>query len=254
MALSDFLVTEIFTFLLVFCRVGSAIMLMPGFGESYISPRVRLLFALMLTLVLSPTMTSFPAPPNSIPQLIFLILAEILVGLFIGTLARLILNAISTAGTIIAFQSSLASAVVPDVTGTGGQTTSVSNLLSITVLVLLFVLDMHHIMLRALMDSYQIFHVGNFPIIEDMTKLVTRTINESFSIAVRLASPHIVMGLVVYLAAGIIARLMPSFQVFFIMMPPNLMLSFALLMLAFNSLMLWYMDYFKENMMRFAGN
>jgi flagellar biosynthetic protein FliR len=254
MTLNDFLITEIFTFMLLFCRLGAACMMMPGLGESYISPRIRLLFAIMLTLVMVPTMKHFPAPPPTIPALTILILAEIFIGIFIGTTARLLLSAISTAGTIIAFQSSLASAVVPDVAGTGGQSTSVSNLLTITAMVLLFTLNLHHLLLGALHDSYIIFPAGVFPMVSGMSETITKTVGESFSIAVRLAAPHIVFGLVVNLAAGVIGRLMPTFQVFFIMTAPNLLLSFMLLMLAFNSIMLWYMDYFKDGISRFVGN
>ncbi len=254
MTLNNFLVTEIFTFMLVFCRLGAACMMMPGFGESYISPRVRLLFAIMLTLVMAPTMKHFPAPPATIPALAILIMAEILIGIFIGTTARLLLSAVSVAGTIIAFQSSLASAVVPDVTGSGGQSTAVSNLLSITAMVLLFSLNLHHMLLGALHDSYSIFPAGAFPIVADMSETITKTIGESFNMAVRLSAPHIVLGLVINLAAGVIGRLMPTFQVFFIMTAPNLLLSFMLLLLAFNSIMLWYMDYFKDGISRFVGN
>ncbi len=254
MTLNDFLVTELFTFLLIFCRIGAAIMVMPGFGENYISPRIRLLFALMLSAVIASGMKDFPQPPETIPAITFMILAEILIGIFIGTTARLLLSAISTAGTIIAFQSGLASAVVQDVTGTGGQSTAISNLMSITAMVLMFSLNLHHLLLGGLFDSYAIFPAGMFPPIADMSETITKTAGDALGMAVRLAAPHIVLGLVVNLAAGVIGRLMPTFQVFFIMTAPNLMFSFMLFLLAFNGIMLYYMDYFKDNISHFVGN
>src|SRR5690348_13908519 len=138
--LSQFLVTELFVFLLIFCRVGTALMLLPGFGEFYVSVRVRLLLALMCSMVLAPVLTSFPAVPATVFGLFGLISAEILTGLFLGGLARLLMAAIHIAGITIAYQSSLALAVVPDITQTG-QGTSLGNLLGVTALVLLFVTD-----------------------------------------------------------------------------------------------------------------
>lgn len=252
MTLNDFLVSEIFTFLLIFCRVGTAITILPGFGETFVSPRVRLLLAAMFSVVLTPAIHPFPAPPDSIFLLVTLMTAEILTGIFIGTIGRLLLSAISTAGMIIAYQSSLASALVQDVTIAGGQGSSMGNLMGISAIVLLFVTDMHHLMLRALVDSYDLFTVGGFPNIEDFTMHTVRVVNNSFLIALQLSAPHIVIGLIVYLAGGVIARLMPGLQVFFILVPPQLLLSFFVLMVAWGSIMLWYMDYFRDNIGKFV--
>lgn len=253
MTLNDFMVSEIFTFLLIFCRVGTAITILPGFGEAFISARIRLLLAAMFSLVLTPVITPFPAPPDTVFALVTLMSAEILTGIFIGTIGRLLLTAISTAGMLIAYQSSLASALVQDVTISGGQGSSLGNLLGLTAMVLLFATNMHHMMLRSLMDSYQIFNVGNFPNIEDFTMHTVQVVNDSFLLALQLAAPHIVIGLIIYLGGGIIARLMPGLQVFFIMVPPQLLLSFFVLMTVWSSLMLHYMDYFRENISKFVG-
>lgn len=254
MTLNDFLISQIFTFLLIFCRTGSAIMLLPGFGEVYVSSRVRLLLAAMFSAVLTPALVStFPAPPDGIFNLTTLMAAEILTGVFIGTISRFLISAISMAGMIIAYQSSLASALVQDVTMSGGQGSSMGNLLGLSALVLLFALNLHHMMLQTLADSYQVFSVGDFPSITDFTHHAVNTMNASFIMALQLSAPHIVIGLIIYLAGGIIGKLMPSFQVFFVITAPNLMISFFVLMIVFNSVMMWYMDYFRENLLKFVG-
>ena len=253
MTLNDFMLSQIFVFFLVFCRVGTAIMVMPGFGEAYISARVRLLFAAMLSLVMTPTMQAFPAVPETLFGLVNLMFAELLTGLFFGMVTRLLISAISLAGMIIAYQSSLASALVQDVTMSGSQGTSLSNLLGIGALVLLFATDLHHVMLQALHDSYGIFSVGAFPIVADFTEHANRVMSEAFLVALQLSAPHIVVGLMIYLAGGIIARLMPSLQVFFILMAPQLLISFFLLMIVFGSLMTYFLDYFSRNVLRFVG-
>src|SRR5436309_1219260 len=108
--LSHFLISELFAFLLIFCRLGSAIMLLPGFGEAYVAPRIRLMLALMFSLILTPVI-HFPPAPATVSGLLFLMTGEILAGLFIGGLARMLIAAMHVAGTVIAYQSSLASAL-----------------------------------------------------------------------------------------------------------------------------------------------
>ena len=251
--LSDFLVSQIFTFLLIFCRTGTAIMLLPGFGESYVSPRVRLLFAAMFALVLVPAIQPFPTMPETVPGLVGMMGAELMVGIFIGALARTIIATLTTAGMIIAFQSSLASSVVQDVTATQGQGTTIGNLLGMAALVLMFAMDLHHLLLRSLLDSYQLFSVGVFPDVADMADHMSHTVSGSFAVALQLASPHVVIGLMLYLTGGIIARLMPNIQIFFILTAPQLLISFFVFMTTFSVVMMWYMDYFKENIGRFVA-
>ncbi len=247
--LSQFLTSEIFAFLLVFCRLGSAFMLLPGFGEAYIAVRVRLFLALTFSLVLVPVVThSLPAIPTTVFGLIGLLLAEILIGLFMGGLSRMLISALHMAGMIIAYQSSLVSALVPDITQGHGQDTAIGNLLTLTAVTLLFATDLHHVMIKGLADSYTLFLPGQFPMVEDFANHASQTINGAFRMAMQLASPSLVIGVILYLGSGIISRLMPNIQIFFIMMAPQLLLSFFILMVTFSAIMLWYLDYFKDTL------
>lgn len=247
--LSQLLISEIFAFLLVFCRLGSAIMLLPGFGEIYIPMRARLMMALAFSLILSPVIT-MPAVPTTVFGLIGLISAEILIGLFMGGLSRMLIAAVHMGGMIISYQSSLVSALVPDMAQAQGQSqgTVLGNLLSVTAVVLIFTTDLHHVMLKGLADSYSLFLPGQFPLVQDFADHATQTINSSFRMAMQMAAPHLVAGTLLYLAAGIIARLMPNIQIFFIMLPAQLMLSFFILMVAASAILMWYMDYFKDTL------
>ncbi len=251
--LSKILITELFAFLLVFCRMGSAIMVLPGFGEAYVPARIRLLLAAMFSLLLAPTMHSLPHMPSSIMGLFTLLLAEIIIGLFLGGLSRMLISAIHMAGMIVAYQSSLASAVTQDLTLSQAQGTSLGNFLGVTALILLFTTDLHHLILRGLADSYTLFAAGQFPQVEDFANHATHTIGGAFKMAMQIASPHIVIGLIIYLGAGIIARLMPNIQIFFLLMAPQLLISFFILMISISAMMLWYMEYFKDSLASFLA-
>lgn len=223
-------------------------MLLPGFGESYVPARVRLLLAAMFSVLLTPVIQNLPPMPSNVINLFNIMFAEIMVGLFLGGLSRMLIAVVNIAGMIIAYQSSLASAVTQDLTLSQAQGTSLGNLLGMSALVLLFATDLHHLMLRGLADSYGLFLPGQFPPIDDFTNHAIHTMSSVFQMAMKMSAPHIVIGLIIYLAAGIIARLMPNIQIFFLLMAPQLLISFFILMICSGALMLWYMDYIKDSL------
>lgn len=251
--LSQFLVSEIFAFFLVFCRLGAAFMLLPGFGEAYISVRVRLLMALMFSLAISPIIPNLPNLPEEVPNLAILLVAEILNGAFIGMIARILISAMQTAGAIIAYQTSLASALTQDMSTGQGQDSSISNMLSFSAVVMLFATDTHHMMLKGLVDSYQLFLPGSFPMMHDMANMATKTLTGAFRMAIQIAAPHLFIGLVIYIIAGIIARLMPNIQIFFIILPVQLALGFFIMMTVISAILIWYLSYFKDNFSAFIS-
>lgn len=242
--LSHFLVSELFGLLLVFCRTGSAIMLLPGFGEAYVSPRIRMMLAILVSITLSQVIMLPPVPASTL-DLVYVLLAEILIGLFIGGVARLLLATLHTAGSIIALEASLSSSLTQNISSFQGQDTSVGNLLSMAFVVLLFTTDMHHDMLRGLASSYEVFLPGKFPVMDDMAAHAAHLMNSTFQTAIQLAAPNIAIGMMLYLGAGILSRLMPSLQLLAIMAAPQLLLSFFIIMISISGIMLWYLEYFK---------
>lgn len=251
--LSQFLISEVFAFLLIFSRVGAAIMLLPGFGEIYIPVRGRLFLALMFSLMLVPVTAAIPPVPATVAGLVVLLAAEIMVGLFIGGLSRILISTLHITGMMIAYQSSLVSALVPSITQVQTQESAVGNFLSVAAVTLIFATDLHHLMLKALADSYMLFLPGQFPIVSDMADTVAKTVSGTFRMAMQLAAPHMVTGLMLYMGSGIISRLMPNIQIFFIMMPAQLLLSFFILMLVVSAMLMWYLDYFKTTLEMFLA-
>jgi len=152
--LASVVTDEVFAYLLVFVRVGTAIMLLPGFGEAFIPQRVRLALAVALAVAIGPAVVSgLPAAPSGAVALMLMLGGEMAVGLLIGATARFTLSALQVAGTVIAFQANLAYAQTIDPSQSGVQSALVSALLSMLALVLIFVTDLHHVLLRAVHDS-----------------------------------------------------------------------------------------------------
>lgn len=246
--LDQFLSAGLFSYMLVFARVGSAITLLPGFGEAYVPQRVRLGLALMLSLIVTPLVgEGMPAMPASTWALLLLVGTEVVIGLLFGTVARLLLVGLQIAGMIVAFQTSLASAIIND-PASAQQGSIIGNFFIAMGVLLIFITNMHHMLLAGLVDSYSLFSPGALPPAGDMAELVTRIVAISFDTAMQIAAPYIVVGLVFYLGLGLLARLMPQVQVFFIAIPLQIILSLLVMMLTFSAAMMWFMDRFDATM------
>ncbi len=236
-----------FHYFLLFCRIGSAIMLMPGLGEGFVSPTIRAVLALLITLVVYLPLknTLPPVQPDNLAQLTALVFGEIAVGLFIGGMMRLLLSLWHIAGMLIALQSGLASATLFD-PNQGTQGAVIGVFLNIVAVTLIFATDGHHLMLMGIIDSYQTFVVGHLPPMGDFSDFAAKTLSSAFRQAFMIASPVMVVGLFMNVMAGIMARLMPSMQVFFIMMPIQILVSFIIMMVTISAGMMWYLRYFKD--------
>lgn len=231
--LTEAITQELFGIFLLFVRIGSVLVLMPGFSEVYVLGRSRLLLALALSIILAgPLGPILPSLPNHTVDLMLLIVKEACLGLFIGTATRMMFAALHIAGSTIAAQSGLATATIFD-PSQSTQGTLPGNFLATTALVLLFVTDGHHMFLRGIAGSYDHLLVGAPLPIADMAAFITDMAQKAFNIGIQIAAPLLLVGLLTNLAMGVLNRLMPSFQVFFIALPLQLLLAFATLMLSF---------------------
>jgi len=246
--LAQLLTSEAFSFLFVFVRVGAAFMMLPGIGDSFVMPRLRLILALLVTALIVPALTPvLPAPPAMPLPLFVMVAGEVVIGLFLGLIGRFLMAALDVAGTIISFQMSLANALVfnPAMTMQG---TLIGTFLTIIGLVLIFVTDLHHLLLMAVVESYSVFPPGALPAAGEMTDTLARFLAGSFEIGLAIAAPFVVVGLVFYLGLGLLNRLMPQVQIFFIAMPLQILLGMVLAALTVSAMMLFWLGRFQDSL------
>lgn len=240
----DFLPQSAYAFMLIFARTGALVMALPGIGDRTVPPRVRLVLALALTLILFPLVnTVFPVLPKTMNAVIAAMVGEIVVGVAIGFTVRMIISAIQVAGSVIAVQTGLAFAQSVDPTQ-GIQSTLFSSFLSVLAVTLVFATDMHHLMLAAMHDSYTLFRPGGALPAGDFAQVGLQVLANGFRVALQLSAPFLVFGLIFYLGVGVLTRLIPQVQVFFLAMPASIMLGLVLVMLLLGTMMIWFMDYF----------
>jgi flagellar biosynthesis protein FliR len=230
-------------FLLVFARTGTMLMLLPGLGEQNISARLRLTVALVLAAVLLPLhRNAYPIDTSAIGPDLVMLVEEILVGAVLGLTARLTISALEVAGSVIAQQLGLGFVTTVDPTQ-GEQGVLIGNFLTMLGITLFFATDMHYLVLAALNDSYTLFEPGEVPATGDVAALVTNTVSGAFRIGIQLSAPFLAFGLLFNIGLGVLSRLMPQMQVFFVALPLSIMIGLLFLLLVLGTMMGLFLDY-----------
>ncbi len=249
MTLAQFLPANLFAAFLVFARIGSAMLLLPGFSELYVPQRYRLLLALLLSLLLAPVLAPvLPPLPASEARLAAMIGSEVVIGVFIGTVARLIVSAIETAGMAVSLQLGLSTALVFNPLADQEQGAIPSAFYGMLGVVLIFATDLHHLLLRAAVESYDVFTPGTLPPVGDLSDTIARVVAGSFRLAVEMAAPFIVLGVVFFVGLGLIARMVPQLQVLFVAQPLQILGGLAVFAVVLVSGMHWFLDAFVQQM------
>lgn len=223
----DQLPVQVSGFVLVFARLGAVLMMLPVFSDQAIPTQIRLLVALGISLALYGLLAPQVPAATSDAALAAMAVAELLTGLALGTIVRIMFLAITIAGSIISLQTGLTSAVMPDA-ALGGQLPVIAKLVSVAAAVVCFSIGIHHMWIAAMMNSYMVFPVGGLPPAADFAQLAIATTSRSMVLGISLAAPFIVYGIVFNVALGLAARLAPTIQIFFIAQPLNIMLGLAL--------------------------
>jgi flagellar biosynthetic protein FliR len=242
----------VLVYMLVFARVGAMVMLLPNIGENGVPARVRLVLALAISFALAPTvMNQYPqtAPATSI-ALSFLIAKETTIGILVGTMARIITSALNVAGYLIATQTGLAYAQTLDPTQ-GEQGAVLGNFLSILGVLMLFLTNLHHLAIGAIVGSYRMMPPGEALPTADMAQLTISLVSGSFALGFQLAAPFLVFGFAVYAGLGILAKLMPQLQIFFVAVPINIVCGFLILLAMLGAMMTIFVNYYATQMGNF---
>lgn len=246
--LRELIATDIYKLFMVFARLGAVMLLMPAFSSTLINSRVRLLLALAVSFVLLPVLAPSlpPMPPGLIPMVV-LLAGEITIGIFLGIFMQTLMSALDLAGSFIGYASGLTNAFTFD-WATEEQNTLLTSYLNAAALTLIFITNTHHLMLRAVIDSYSLFIPGQALPVGDFSESLVRIAGRAFLVGMELAAPMVVFSLLFNTALGLVARMVPQIQVFFVAAPLQIMLGLSIIMVAFPAFMLWFLRHFNEGL------
>ena len=230
------------TFLLAFLRITSLFFLMPFFSSSVFNKKTRVFFGMAVTLVV------FPIIPkdlsnidiNNVYVFFSLILREVAVGLILGYMVILIFSIVQTASEVYSSQMGfnmvnifdpMAQIQVPIL----GQ---FNNLFFMSVF---FICGMHRKFLEVLINTfytYPIGHIGFYQ--ENIVRAVIDGFQYSIAAAMQLSLPVIGLLLLIDIILGMMSRIAPQMNVFFIGMPLKILVGLVLLI----TLIPYFLTYF----------
>jgi flagellar biosynthetic protein FliR len=244
--LETFIQTQIYAFLLIFARIGCAFMSLPGFSDSTVPMNIRLYLALAFSVVLTPVLYQYiPAEPGSALGFAILVGKEMLIGFFLGIMSQIMMTALSLAGIIVAHITSLSSSYTFN-PQQAQQLTVISSFFALLAVTMIFVSDLHHMLLLGLIDSYHIFPVNNPLPANDMADIYAQSLSESFHIGLMMSAPFLVAGFGIFIGMGLVARFVPQIQVFMLSIPVQVVVGLTVLATSFSAIMLYFIQEYED--------
>jgi len=227
--LSQALPSHAFGFMLVVARVGSALLMGPGLGENDIPATVRAALAVVFSILIYPLLrTDLPSTPATVAELVGLLVPEIVIGAWIGLMARIVTMAFAMAGGIISFMIGLSSVLQID-PSLGTQVPGLQRLFSLAAIALLFASGLYILPIQAIIGTYDLVPPGHVFDLGGATDLLTRVISTSFGLALRLAAPFIVLCIAWQAMMGFVSRLVPNIHTHVVSAPAQILGGLALL-------------------------
>lgn len=212
-----------FAAMMLVARLGSACMLLPGIGEVEVPATVRAGFVVVFTALLLPVLApEMPPPPAAFPELAAMLMAEIVTGLWLGWLTRLILLAPAMAGQLIATAVGMTNVLQPDAL-LGGSASALSRLFGLAAPVLVLASGLYTLPLAALVGSYQLVRPGHILPVGDTVAAYVAGVGDAFGLALRLAAPFLMAAILFHVALGLLGRLVPHLQTYFAAMPGQIL-------------------------------
>jgi len=170
----------------------------------------------------------------------------------IGGILRLFLSSLSTAGEIISIQTTLsfAQTAAPN---QAQPSTTLGTFLGLLGVTLIMATDLHHMFLSAIVRSYALFPFTRDVPVADSAQLAAQTVAGSFRLGLQLAAPVVVFTVIFNVAAGLVGRVMPQFQVFFVVTPLIVLLGLSIFALSLGVIGMVWLNRYRELVSQFLG-
>jgi flagellar biosynthetic protein FliR len=227
--MSGILMTDFVIVLLITLRIIGVMVAAPIFGHQSVPALVKIFLSAFIAYLIFLTIdTSSITIELTLWFLVINSLKEILAGLILGFMLNFVFYAVLYAGALIGFDMGIAISSMFD-PSEGISSNAVGELLYFTALLVFFLINGHHYAIRGLTLSFFTIPLGKAVFAQPVSDVIIRYSAEVFIIALKIASPILVSFFLVHIAEGIIARLIPQMQIFFVTQPLKIGLGFIML-------------------------
>ncbi len=227
--MTNILVNDFVTVLLVFLRVIALLFTAPFFSNNSIQSTAKIFFAIVTAYIVFFSVKGFQFNIESgLGTLVLYGVKEILTGMIIGFAFNFIFWGISYAGLIMGVDIGfgMASVMNPAVDFENNIIGDVFFLFGVLIFI---ILNGHHHLIRGITASFQLIPIGTYPINDSILQLLIKYSAGVFVLAIKLASPIIISFFLIHIAMGVISRIIPQMHVFFIIQPLQIWVGLFLL-------------------------
>ena len=216
-------------FLLIACRVGAILMIVPIFGGRSVPATVKIALALLLSLIMLPLASrGITALPETMPEYLALVARELLIGAIVGFAVLIVFNALQAAGHIVGLQMgfSLANVVNPL---TADHASLIDQFYSLMAALIFFSINGHHALITAIQQTFDLVPIGRSVVTLPPAGVLLPWGREIFAVASRISLPVVAALLLSDVALAVIARSVPQLNVFVVGMPAKIAVGFIVL-------------------------
>lgn len=228
--MTTILINDFIIVLLIFLRIAAAMFAAPVLGNKALPFLVKIFLSIFIAyLVFLVINTSQITIELNMWFLVLNAFKEILTGLIFGFMLNFIFYGILFAGTLMGFDIGITIAeMFNPAEGISGN--PIGELLFFMTLLLYLLINGHHYLIQSISYSFKIIPIGKFTFVQSAYDLLIKYSASVFIIALKIASPIMVSFFLIHIAEGIIARVIPQMQIFFVTQP--LKIALGLFMLA----------------------
>lgn len=229
-----------------FCRIGGCFLVLPGFSSARVPQMVRLLIAIGVSFAILPLMWNDIYPKSRLAgsAYVSMVFIETAIGVVLGLITRYYILGLQFAGTVISMMIGFNAPPAGDVLEDSAES-QITNLLGFAALLVLFMLDFHHQVIVAIVDTYKVMPPGAGFDPQKALITLTDTLSATFLIMLRLSSPFIIYSLLFNVAIGFINKLAPQMPIYFISTPYLLAGGLFLLFLGIAAMLSLFGDAFR---------
>ncbi len=206
-------------YMLTFSRISAMVLSMPVLGYSTVSPRIRILMAMLFTIVIAPMIGAQQFPQiTSLLMFAVGIAREILIGLIIGFGARMIFEGFTMAGSFIGLQMGFAIMQVMDPSSNVRQPI-ISQFFLMVIVIFFLITDSHYFLIQTLYENFKIVQLGEGVFRPLVGEKLIEGGSMIYQLAVRFAAPAMIFLLLIDISLAFLARVMPQMNIFFVGLP-----------------------------------
>jgi flagellar biosynthetic protein FliR len=234
---------ELLSFFMVFVRMSVLMALVPLFGDKVIPAPVKILLSLTFSVVLFPILRANGVVQvqdavqygSTVGRLVLTVFSEVLVGLSIGFASQLVFHAIHAAGELMSTYMGFGMASMYD-PHTESQTLIISQVLGALGMLVFLAVDGHHVILRALVESYRMIQIGHFAAAEVFQKNLITMTGQVMGYAVQLSAPMSACMLLVNVVYGVLGKALPQLNILTLSMASGVLIGSLVLLISYPSL------------------